>query len=389
MYFVGVDIAKTNHFASVQTADGTVACKPFPFTNDSFGFAKFLAKLQPFAKKDLLIGLENTSHYGENLTVFLFERGYQIALINPYQTNQLRKTNIRQTKTDKIDCGLICQALSWGKYRLFSAQDSDTLTLKHLCRFRQKLMKSKAKAKIQLRSYVDLIFPEFQNFFCSMHLKTSYSLLKTYPSPKLLAKAHLTSLTKLMENSSRKKFSKENAVALRDLAKRSVGIPDDILALQITETIAQIELLESQLKTANASIKAVMDKLQTPILTIPGISITSAAQILGEIGDIKRFSNPNKLVAYAGLDPKVKQSGNSQLQHARMSKKGSKLLRYALMNSAWITSRHNATFKAFYEAKKAKGLTHYAVVGHCAGKLARIVFKLLTDNIEFDETLAI
>ena len=117
-------------------------------------------------------------------------------------------------------------------------------------------------------------------------------------------------------------------------------------------------------------------------MTIPGIGYINGGMLLGEIGDIHRFSTSNKLLAFAGLDPSVYQSGNFQAKITRMSKRGSRVLRYALVNAAWNIVRNNATFKAYYDVKRAEGRSHCNVFGHCAGKLVKAIWKMLTDNVE-------
>lgn len=124
--------------------------------------------------------------------------------------------------------------------------------------------------------------------------------------------------------------------------------------------------------------------LHSVIMTIPGIGTTNGGMILGEIGDIHRFSTLGKLLAFAGLDPSVYQSGNFQAQKTRMSNRGSRVLRYALVNAAHNVVKNNATFKAYYDAKRAEGRTHYNALGHCAGKLVRVIWKMLTDEVEFN-----
>ena len=105
--------------------------------------------------------------------------------------------------------------------------------------------------------------------------------------------------------------------------------------------------------------------------------------ILGEIGDIHRFSSPSKLLAFAGLDPSVYQSGNFNASHTRMSKRGSRVLRYALIYAAHNIVRNNDVFRSFYDVKRSQGKNHYNALGHCAGKLVRVIFKMLTDNVAF------
>ena len=384
MFYVGIDIAKEKHFAAAMTADGEVLFQPFGFSNNHEGFQQLLSKLMQFEKSDTLIGLESTAHYCENLIFFLFNQGYQIAVINPIQTASLRKTGIRKTKTDRVDTFLIIKSLLVNPYRLYSQADIDSLKLKSLCRFRQNLKKSKARLKIQLVSYVDVLFPELQYFFKSgLHIKTCYQLLKIHPAPDDIAALHLTSLSNLLKSSSHGRFGKEDAIALKSLAKSSVGTKNTNLSTQITLTLSQIELFEQQLNEVESLITSTMISLDSVIMSVPGIGFLNGAMILGEIGDIKHFSNHSKLLAYAGLDPTVNQSGKFNAKSTRMSKRGSKLLRYALINAAWNVSLNNSTFKIYYDLKVSQGHSHYSALGHVAHKLVRVIFKLLKDNILF------
>lgn len=384
MIYVGIDVAKETHVAAAMNTDGVVLLEPFAFQNDHEGFQLLKAKLETLDKNDLLIGLESTAHYAENLIFFLHAQGYRLAVINPVQTAAVRKTGIRKTKTDKIDSLLICKTLALSSFRLYTKNDVKTLQLKSLCRFRQKLKKSKARLKIQLVSYVDMIFPELQFFFKSgLHIKTCYELLKAYSSPDDIAALHLTKLSNLLSKASRGRFGKEDARSLKSLAASSVGVKNTYISIQITQTIAQIELIESQLGELEQIIGQAMDELDSIIMTVPGIGKLNGAMILGEIGDIHRFSHPSKLLAYAGLDPVVNQSGKFTAKRTRMSKRGSKVLRYALINAAWNVSLNNDTFKRYFDSKIAQGHSHYDALAHTAHKLVRVLFKLLTDNVAF------
>lgn len=385
MIYVGIDIAKRTHYASVMNSDGEILAEPFPFTNDLAGFQKLLSCIGSFPKEQLLIGMESTAHYAENLTCFLFSRDFQVCIINPIQTASLRKSNIRKTKTDSVDTFLIIKALSLHDYRRFSKRDYDSLQLKNLCRFRQKLMKARTKVKIQLVSYVDLIFPELQYLFKSgIHTKSCYALLKTESNPDRIAKMHLTRLSNLLKKTSTGHYTKNHAIALKELASQSVGIKDDTLSLQILQSIEQIEMYTQQISKVEASICEIMDHMDSVIKTIPGIGNLNGAMIIGEIGDISRFEKPCQLLAYAGLDPSVYQSGKFTAARTRMSKRGSKLLRYALINAAWQLTLNNETFKAYYDLKISQGRRHYNALGHVAHKLVRVIHKMMTDNLVFD-----
>ena len=384
MIYVGIDIAKETHVAAAVNTDGVILLEPFAFQNNHDGFQLLKTNLETLNKNDLIIGLESTAHYAENVIFFLHSQGYRLAVINPVQTAAVRKTGIRKTKTDKIDSLLICKTMALNAFRLYTENDVKTLELKSLCRFRQNLKKSKARLKIQLTSYVDMIFPELQFFFKSgLHIRTCYELLKVYSSPDDIAALHLTKLSNLLSKASRGHFGKQDAKSLKSLAASSVGVKNTYISIQITQTIAQIELIESQISELEQIICKAMDELDSVIMTVPGIGKLNGAMILGEIGDIHRFSHPSKLLAYAGLDPIVNQSGKFNAKRTRMSKRGSKVLRYALINAAWNVSLNNDTFKRYYDSKIAKGHSHYDALGHTAHKLVRVIFKLLTDNIAF------
>jgi transposase len=385
MIYVGIDIAKLNHYASVMNSDGEVLVEPFMFSNNFSGFQKLLDCISKFSKDELYIGMESTAHYAENLSSFLFTRDFNVCIINPIQTSSLRKSNIRKTKTDSIDTYLIIKALTLNHFRLYSQRDYDSLQLKNLCRFRQKLMKARTKVKIQLVTYVDLLFPELQYFFKSgIHGKACYALLKEEANPDKIASMHLTRLSNLLNKTSKGHFGKQHAIALKELAAQSVGIKNHTLSLQILQSINQIELFNSQLKEVEESINEIMDKLDSVIKTIPGVGNLNGAMIIGEIGDINRFEKPCQLLAYAGLDPSVYQSGNFSASRTRMSKRGSNILRYALINAAWQATLSNKTFKDYYDLKISQGRRHYNALGHVAHKLVRVIHKMMIDNLEFN-----
>ena len=386
MIYVGIDIAKLNHFAAAISSDGEILIEPFKFTNDYDGFYLLLSKLATLDRNSIIIGLESTAHYGDNLVRFLIFQGYKVCVLNPIKTSSMRKNNVRKTKTDKVDTVIIAKTLMMqDSLKFLTSKDLDYIELKELGRFRQKLVKQRTRLKIQLTSYLDQVFPELQYFFKSgLHQSSVYAVLKAAPTPNAIASMHLTHLSHILEDASHGHFTKDHARELRVLAKKSVGINDSSLALQITQTIEQIELLDNQLFNTELEMITIVTDLHSVLLTIPGIGAVNGGMILGEIGDIHRFSAPNKLLAFAGLDPSVYQSGNFQAKRTRMSKRGSRVLRYALMNAAHNVVKNNSTFKAYYDVKKAEGRTHYNALGHCAGKLVRVIWKMLTDEVEFN-----
>ena len=383
MFYIGIDIAKFKHFASVVSSDGEVIVKPFPFENSRQGFMKLIEEIENF--HDCLIGLESTVHYAENLIFFLYQRGYKIGLINPIQTDALRDSNIRKTKTDKIDTKLIVQCLILKKYSIINSQDIDIIKLRRLSRFRMELIQQQTRIKTQLTGCLDIVFPELPRFFKgNLHLKTSYALLEKHASAKDIRSTRIDGLTNLLYNNSHGRYTYDDAVRLKNLAQNSIGLDNPSIDVQIKCLITQLKLYQKQIKDIDLNIKTLMEIINSPITSIPGISYILGAMIISEISDIKRFSNPSKLLAFAGLDPVIKQSGNFQADQMKISKRGSTYLRYAIYRAAFLIIYNNETFNKFYLDKRAQGKTHRVALGHVCNKLVRVIFKILTDNTSFN-----
>jgi len=389
MYYIGFDIAKENHYASIVNSNGEVIQEAFLVKNSNNGFNYFMDKVKEhnISISDCLVGMESTGHYGENLIQFLHNKGFNIGIINPIQTDALRNSNIRKTKTDKIDTYLIIQSLMLKHYTPFVSKDIKILELRSLCRHRDDVLKYRTKLKVRLVAFVDQLFPELNLIFNSIHLKSCYALLSTYTSPKDIASTRVDALANLLNKTSKGHFSLEKAQKLKELAKSSIGVNNSSLSIQIKHSLKQIELLDTQIKEIDLKIKEIMDELNSVILTIPGISYTLGAIILSEIGNIDKFASPTKLLAFEGLDPTVKQSGKFNAINIKMSKRGSKLLRYAMLRASGLIIWNSETYNTYYNRKLAQGKSHNNAVCHVAHKLTRVIFHMLKENIEFKEQL--
>lgn len=387
MFLLGIDIAKLNHVAScIDSSTNEVIFSNFKFKNDFKGFSALLNKIKSFDAENLIIGLESTSHYVENLINFLFRHDFKVALINPLQTSHLRKANIRDAKNDNLDSLNIAKSLLFTKLNFVSEKNIECFSLKKLTRFRSNLIKQRSKAKIQLTSLLDLLFPELQYLFKSkIHSKAIYSLLKKYPSTEEIAALKDDEISNLLYASSKGHFKKEKSIELKSLAKTTVGIKGTSISLHLIQLIELIELYTKQIKDIEIKITDTVNKLDTTLLSVPGISIIACAIILGETNNFENFSSSKKLLAFAGLDPNIRQSGNFNASSCRMSKKGSPYLRYALIFTAWNIVRHSEKFNKYYFLKRSQGKSHYNVLGHVAHKLVRILFTLIKKNIFFQE----
>lgn len=385
MIYIGIDVAKFSHFASAVNSDGEVLLTPFAFSNSIEGFNLLLSKLNCFPIQDCFIGLESTGHYSDNIVSFLFNKGFKIGIINPIQSDSLRNSNIRKTKNDKIDTFLIAQCLMLHKYSLFSKTDFNILRLKTLCRFRFDITQSKSRLKTQLTGCVDLIFPELHTFFHNnLYSKSAHAILTNYTTPSCISKTRIDTLAKTLSTASRGRYSYDHAVKLKNIAKNTIAIDNPAMAIQVKYLIQQIDLLNEQINSIDNQIKEIMDEINSPILSIPGIGYTLGAIIISEIKDISKFSNPTKLLAYAGLDPSVKQSGNFNATNTRISKRGSKHLRYAIHTAASIIIFNNDTFYEYYTTKRSEGKSYRNAIGHVSNKLVRVIFKILTQNTPFN-----
>ena len=387
MFLLGIDIAKLNHVAScIDSSTNEIIFSNFKFKNDFKGFSALLDKIKSLDVKNLIIGLESTSHYGENLINFLFKQHFKVALINPLQTSHLRKANIRDAKNDRLDSLNIARSLIFSKLNFVSEKNIDCFSLKKLTRFRSNLIKQRSKAKIQLTSLLDLLFPELQYLFKSkIHSKAIYSLLKKYPSAEEIAALKDDEISNLLYASSKGHFKREKSIELKSLAKTTVGIKDTSVSLHVIQLIELIELFDRQIKDIVTKITDTVNKLDTKLLSVPGINIIACAIILGETNNFDNFSNATKLLAFAGLDPKIRQSGNFSATSCRMSKKGSPYLRYALIFTAWNVVRHSEKFNKYYCLKRSQSKSHYNALGHVAHKLVRVIFTLIKKDISYQE----
>ena len=159
MSYVVIDIAKFNHFATAISSDSELLVEPFKFSNDYDGFYLLLSKLAPLDQHSIIIGLESTAHYGDNLVRFLIRKDFKVCVLNPLSTSAIRKNNLRKTKTDKVDTFVIAKTLMMqDSLRFFTLKDLDYIELKELGRFRQKTVKQRTRLKIQLTSGDSILF---------------------------------------------------------------------------------------------------------------------------------------------------------------------------------------------------------------------------------------
>lgn len=385
MLFVGIDIGKNNHVASMMDEYGKVVFKAFSFSNTTDGGNALFSKLSSYSSNpsDFEIGMEATGHYWLSIYSFLFEKGFLLHVINPIQTDGWRKgTEIRKRKNDTIDSVLIADLIRYGQFVQTRLADEDLFSLRTLTRFRTYLVESISDLKRKVVCVLDQIFPEYQSIFSDIFGKTSKEILLQFSSPIDFETISSQSLAELLAQLSRQKVGAAKAEQLKAAASSSFGITfaKNSFTFQLKALIEQISFIENQVKETESEISNIMRKLDSPITTITGIGNVTGAAIISEIGDISKFDNPRKLVAFAGLDATVTQSGEFEASHNVMSKRGSPYLRKAIFQAALIASFHDPVLSVYYQKKKAEGKHHLTCVGAVARKMCNIIYAVLKNN---------
>lgn len=383
MFLVGIDVAKDKHDCFICDSEGNVLKDVFTFSNDREGF-NLLLSFMPTSSENVKVGLEATGHYSLNLINFLIDNGYSPVVFNPLQINLFRKAHtLRKTKTDKIDAKLIALMLSSSDAKPHLDLSYHVTELKSLTRYRSRLKNQLARLKISLARIIEIVFPELEDCVYSINQKSTMALLHEFPSKELIANAHLTRLTNVLKDNSRGKYSKDKALEIRNLAINSIGTSSDASSFELVQTIDMINFYSSKIDELDAKIKDIMIELESPILSIPGISYNLGSIILAEIVDINRFDTPAQLQAFAGLDPATHQSGKFIATGVSMVKRGSPYLRWAILNASRLIAMRDPCFKDYYQRKRKEGKHHFVALTHVAKKLIRVIFKLLKTNSQF------
>ena len=379
---VGIDVAKDKHDCFIMNSEGEVLFNAFIIQNNREGFDSLYEKIcsvaDDFAK--VKVGLEATGHYSYNILGYLLDKGFPTYVINPLHTNLYRKSlSLRKTKTDKVDARTIAaMLLSDVNLKSYSNTLYHNEELKSLTRYRFDKVKERAKLKTSIARLVNILFPELEKLVSTLHMASVYELLSQYPSAKQIASVHLTKLTNLLSTASKGRYGKEKAEKIRNAAKISIGSDMPAKSLELKHTIKLIRELDAEIEEIEFHIEIIMDEINSPILTIPGISYRMGAMIIAEIGDFDNFSSPDKILAYAGLSPSTYQSGQLTSSYSHMEKRGSRYLRYALFNATKFVCNWDDTFSKYLAKKRSEGKHYNVAISHACKKLVRVIYHLET-----------
>ena len=387
MYIIGIDIGKNHHEASIVSPEGKQIGHSLRFATTHKGADSLMSFIfNNIGNSSCIFGMEATGHYWYPIYSFLKARRYTIYVINPIQSDSLRKMYIRQTKNDSIDSFLIAEVIRFGQFTTTSMADENILAMRQLCRYRDSVISSRTEIKLRISTIMEQIFPEYEKQFSSLWLSTSMGILEKYLTPENIENAPIDELFEIIKDKSHNKLTMKKAISIREAAADTFGvkIAQDAFSFQLKQLIDRMNFLDKQIEALDCQILEYYEKFDCYLHTIPGIGIIGAATILAEIGDISRFKNSSSLIAFAGIDPTVRQSGEFNSTHNHMSKRGSPYLRHAIFLAATTCSFHNSPLNAYYKKKRDQGKHHLTATGAVARKLTTVIYAVLRDSKPYE-----
>ena len=387
MYIVGIDIGKNHHEASIVSPEGKQIGRSLRFATTHKGadsLMRFIFK--NIGNSPCVFGMEATGHYWYPIYSFLKAKGYTICVINPIQSDSLRKMYIRQTKNDSIDSFLIAEVIRFGQFGTTSMADENILAMRQLCRYRDSVISSRTEIKLRIGTIMEQIFPEYEKQFSSLWVSTSMGILEKYLTPENIENAPIDELFEIIKDKSHNRLTKAKAISIKEAAADTFGIKiaQDAFSFQLKQLIDRMNFLDKQIEALDIEIMKYYEQFDCYLHTIPGIGIIGAATILAEIGDISRFKNSSALVAFAGIDPTIRQSGEFNSTHNHMSKRGSPYLRHAIFLAATTCSFHNSPLNAYYKKKRDQGKHHLTATGAVARNLTTVIYAVLRDSKPYE-----
>jgi transposase len=389
MNYVGVDVGKGRHAAAAVDETGGCVMPPRFFTQDAGGFASLSGALAEFGgAAAVVVGMEATGHYWKALRHTLAQRGYRVDVINPLVTAREASSDVRGRKTDKLDALAIANVTRKGGYSPAPAEEAGAEVLKALARQRRHLVARRSAAKCRLTSTLDVIFPEAVEALGDLYAVSSLAVVAAFPSARLAATADIRTLSSRFAKASGGQLGREAAKAFRAAARHSVSLTlsnegEEFVAAQ---TVEEIRTLDAQIGAVERRILAEPPPPAARILTsIKGAGKIQPMAAAAELGDLSRFAGADmakKVLAYAGCEPRVRESG-AWKGRAKMSKRGSPSLRHALYLMAHTIRLHSPFFNEIYKRHVAKGKHHNVALSHVVRKLVEVMCGMYKTNTLF------
>jgi len=380
MIYVGIDAASKKHDFTIMNEKGEVIHEPTTITNDMKGFKKLHTEIASHTElpDEVCIGIEETGIYAKNLSSFLHSSGFKVFSLNPLLTSFSQKSvSLRKTKTDKVDAKAICRYIRLNHSILnpYTPTLYNLDELKSLSRIRFKKLKTLSQAKMEYTRLLMIMFPEFVKYY-DQHAKWARELFYKYSTMAQISRMHVDSIVGILRI---KGDRFEAAAHIKALAKETIGNVSTINQILLTSALEDIKHYEAQIDVIDKAIDELMEPFSF-IKSIPGIANTTGAMILGEIGDINRFNNASSLLAFAGLDPSVFESGDFKSKTSRISKRGSAYLRSAIFTAtrvACVGKGIDNRFRQKYQKKRDQNKHHSAAICAACKNMINTIFTML------------
>ena len=396
MFYVGIDVAQEKHYVCILDDTKEMATKPFWIHSDILGLRELIKRIADLSldADDFIIAVESTGAFSENIYEYITDSGYSCTLLNSYQTAKYRDfSTMKKVKNDAIDAYVIAELLATGRYKESYISSGNFHSLKVLGRLKRSLADKIKTIKREISTVMATVNPEITKVFPNIFSKTALVTIKAYPTAVDIQKATPKKLTKLFRHIKGNNFSEDKAKFLIDLALTSVyaGRACEARALMITTNIKILELLSQEKDEIESQIKVLiettMDKdLEEPIdnlRTIPGVSDKTITAVIGECGDLKRFTSAKAFIGYLGLYPTQYQSGNS-FSTGRLAQRGVPIAKHALYMAAVASVRHNEQLRKVFMDKVSCGKSKKEALIIVAKKLAVMMYSIVKYNKPYE-----
>jgi len=383
---VGIDIGKRKHAATALSPQGEVIARLASFPNSRQGVDQLEKDVLRKAggPNKVLVGMEATGHYWMCVYHELTRRGYSCVVLNPLQTNARSKANIRKTRTDKIDSGTIARVILSGEAKATRVPDPRTAELRLLVRHQRRLLQAAGDMERYAHTLVDRIFPEYAGIFCKPFLSAARELIRQigFAPDRLVENADR--VREILAKVGRGRIASETIDQLLQKAKESIGTrqAEEVAESQLRSILDYLDTLRRQIADIDKQLDERIEQFDSPLSSL-GLTSRLTAVVHAESDPIGDFTNPQQYVAYTGLDPSLHDSGDSIRGRGKISKRGSPLLRNALYLAAFVVSRRHDYFRRIYHKHRKRGKTHRNALVIVARRLARVIWRLLTDGRQF------
>lgn len=383
---VGIDIGKGKHAATALSTQGEVIAQlaSFPNTRQGLDQLEQEALRKAGGPGKVLVGMEATGHYWMCTYHELTRRGYACVVLNPLQTNARSKVHIRKTRNDKIDSETIARLILSGEAKATRVSDPKITELRLLVRHRHRLLQAAGDMERYAHTLADRIFPEYAGIFCKPFLPSAQKLIREIGlAPDKLVK-NAERVRELLRIAGRKQIAAEKIDRLLKAAQETIGTrqAEDVIEAQLRSIFDYLETVRQQIAEIEKQLDERAQQLDSPLYSL-GITSPMVATIHAESDPISDFATPDQYVAYTGLDPSRHDSGETIQWRGKISKRGSPLLRCTLYLAAFVVCRQHDYFARIYRKHRAKGKKHCNALVIVARRLARVIWRLLTDDRGF------